>query len=134
MIIKRIFGFIPIPVFYVDKVRDEFAGVSYGPWIKIRNEYKDDNPLLQHELTHCKQWYRTLGIHGLLVMFKNKKHILKSEVEAYAVQASLQDPADLWSRIDLYAGFIADRYGLDITKFKAKEAILNKLKSMGVEL
>jgi len=131
---KRIFKIIPISVFYTEKVKGGFAGVSYGPWIKMRPEYKDDNPLLQHELTHCKQWYRTFGIHGWLVLFGNKKHIFESEVEAYAVQASLQPELMILSRVDLYATFISTKYGLNVTKDEAKEALMGKLETMGIEI
>ena len=50
---KRIFGFIPVPVFYVESVRDGFAGVSYGPFIRIAKKYREDVGLLNHELHHC---------------------------------------------------------------------------------
>jgi len=134
MKIKRIYGFIPVPVFYTDKVKEGFAGVCVGPWVKIRPEYKHDEGLLQHELTHAKQWWRTLGIHGWLVLFRCKKHIFKSEVEAYAVQVTYCPEHLMLSRVDLFAGFIADKYGLDVTREEAKTAILNELEKMGVML
>jgi len=143
---KRIFKVIPVPIFYVDKVRDMFAGVSYGMWVKIKKEYRDDEGLLQHELTHCKQWYRTFGIHGCMciastgkfwfikfpgwLVKRGKKWKFKAEVEAYVIQTIYCSENLHLSRIDLFAGFIADRYGLDVTKEEAKEALLEEYLSI----
>lgn len=116
MEIRKIFKIIPIPIFYTDRIKDGFSGVSYGMWIKIRPRCKNDEGLLQHELTHCKQWYRTFGIHGILTLI-SKKWRYKSELEAYAVQASYEhSPVAQKYACKLFAGFIANKYNLDVSE------------------
>lgn len=90
MEVKFIFQIIPIPIFYTSfLVKDWAAGQSVGPAIFIKPEHKTDH-ILQHELVHCRQWYRTFGIHGLLYNI-SKKYRIKAELEAYKVQVSKQN-------------------------------------------
>lgn len=99
-------------VFYTNwSIPKRFAGVTRGPFIFIRPQYKDDAGLLAHEKVHVWQWLRTLGLHGLLYALSDR-YKLASEVEAYKVQAT-HYPDD---RRALFAGFIATHYGLRITQ------------------
>lgn len=106
-------------VFYTDRfVGEGFAGCTRGPIVFIRPKYMCDMGLLAHEQTHVKQWIRTLGMHSFLYLF-SKSYRLKAEVEAYKVQLAYY-PDD---RSDLFAWFIANNYGLSITKNEAKELL-----------
>jgi len=122
---KRIYSLIPVPVFYNERVPKRFAGVSYGVLVIIRPAYKDDEGLLAHELHHCKQWWRTLGIYGILNHF-SKRWRFKYEVEAYAVQLRYVTPGQETYYLNMYAGFIADKYGLDVTKEEARYALIDR--------
>jgi len=125
MKIKFIYKIIPIPIFYTNKLPQCVAGASYGPWIKIREYYEDDKPLLKHELTHSKQWYRLFILHGLLYRI-SKKWRFKSEVEAYAVQASCYSGEELLDKIELYSEFISsERYNLGVTTQHAYCCLIN---------
>lgn len=103
---------------YTHDVPASFAGYTWLWIIKIRPEYKDDKGLLAHEKTHVWQFWRTCGLHIFLRLLDWYK--LKIEVEAYSEQLcwppANNDP-DHYRKI--YAGFIATKYGLDITEEEA---------------
>jgi hypothetical protein len=98
-------------VFYTDRlVKSWAAGTTYGPFVFIRPQYKNDIGLLEHELVHVNQFWRTLGLMELLYEF-SAKYRFKYEVEAYKKQLNYY-PDD---RTRLFAQFLVDRYGLGIT-------------------
>lgn len=95
--------------FYVDTLPDGFQGKTNGPVIRILKSSQGDEGLYQHELTHVKQWFRTLGLHGFMYTLSDK-YRLNCEIEAYKRQLRYS-PESLM----LFAGFIVDRYDLDVT-------------------
>jgi len=77
-----------IPVFYVNKIGKYYSthGASYGFFIKIRKDYKNDIGLLAHEYEHVKQfWWRGFLIHKYLYKFW-KYYRFKCELRAYIKQ------------------------------------------------
>jgi len=83
MTVKFIFRVIPIFVFYTDfLVWKGKAGASYGVFIVIRPQYRDDIKLLEHELIHCRVYIKTLSISGWLYMLSEKWRV-RYEAEAY---------------------------------------------------
>jgi len=119
-----VYGILPALVFYTDSLKELVGGSTNGPIIRIRPRYKDvDAGILQHELTHVKQWYRTFATHGLWkLLFESYK--LRSEVEAYKVQAQYYETPELsytWMAVA-----IASKYGL--TNY-TEEEILARLRS-----
>lgn len=106
-------------VFYTDRfVPDGFAGCARGPLIFIRPDYRDDKGLLEHEKVHRRQWLGTLSLHSLLYLFV-PDYKFRAEVEAYREQLK-HYPDD---RSKLFAGFIANDYGLDVTEQEALDAL-----------
>lgn len=102
-------------IFYTNRfVPSNSAGCSRGPVIFIRPEYKDDIGLLEHEKVHVKQWYRTFGVHSFLYLF-SKNYKLKSEVEAYKKQLEYSPKS-----VDLFAKYLSEDYGLNISIDKVK--------------
>ena len=97
---------------YTDNMDENFAGITRAFVISIRPKYKDDKGLLEHEKTHVRQWYKTLGLHGLLYAFW-RTYRLNCELEAYKEQ--MQYAPDLKVAVDKFADFLANKYGLDIT-------------------
>lgn len=83
MKLRFIYKVIPIPVLFIDKLV-RLSGKSYGMFVAIKKEHKDNVPLLEHEITHCRQFYRTLGLHGIFY-WASDNYRLKSEIEAYCV-------------------------------------------------
>lgn len=100
-------------IFYTNRfIPERFAACTRGPFIFIRPEYRDDIGLLEHEKTHVKQWYRTLGLHSFLYLF-SKNYRLKSEVEAYRQQSKFtEDP----HKFIKFAELLSMNYNLPITQ------------------
>ena len=94
-----------------------FAGCTRGFIIFIRPEYKDDQGLIEHEKVHRWQWVRTLGLHSFLYLLSDK-YKLAAEVEAYKVQLVYSPGNQL-----RFAGFIAEKYGLNVSINKALELL-----------
>ena len=63
----------------------KFNGYHFFDIVLIRPEYKDDESLIQYELTHVKQNIRSLGW-SLIRTIWDKNHKLDRECEAYANQ------------------------------------------------
>lgn len=124
MKLEFVYGLLPVLVHFTDNIKDGFGGMAYGPYVKLRLKYREDEGLLQHELTHAKQWYRTIGTHGIWYLLF-ERYRLQSEIEAYAVQAMqpmnwASDPTD-WM-----ADAILAKY--NITSY-TKEYVVAELKS-----
>jgi hypothetical protein len=107
-------------VFYTNWfIPARFGADTYGPFVFVRPKYKGtDEGLLQHELTHVKQFWRN-PLFGLAYFFsKNARY--KYELEAYRVQLKCY-PDD---RSTQFAWYLANNYKLDITAAKAKVDLL----------
>jgi len=101
---------------YTDDMAANTGGYAKAWFIRIRPKYKDDKGILYHELCHVKQFWK-LGIFHLGLYTWNQAYRLKCEVEAYKEQ--LKFPPAIYNYEyyrDMYAGFICDNYGLDISK------------------
>lgn len=118
--IKLVYGILPAIIWYTNNISDtRYGGVANGPLIRIRSKYVIDHGLLEHELTHVKQWYRTGGLHGLLYRFSSD-YRLRSEVEAY--RAQLQHPRSTTS-IAYAVKAIQTKYSLDTDSKKITELL-----------
>ncbi len=108
--------------FFTDNLADWQGGVANGPVIRIRPKYRDDQGIYQHELTHVKQWFATLGLHSLLYLWRPYR--LWSETQAYKVQ--MQYPCADGTRLSLDDAAIrlaSLNYNLNITVGEAMLAI-----------
>lgn len=105
-------------LFYTDKfIKERFAGYTVGIFIFIRPAYKDDRGLLEHEKTHVRQNLNPRK------WFMSK---LDREVEAYKEQLKWypkDSPGQKEWRIKLFAGYIATKYGLNITAPEAEKLL-----------
>ena len=122
MIIKYIFKVIPIPVFYSNRFfkNENITGRSYGVFIIIRPHHRDDKVLLEHELIHCKQFYRTLGIHGIAYNV-NKKYRLYAELEAYKTRYDIYE--NKMSAIYNITNSIYSYYNLKMSKDEVLDVV-----------
>jgi hypothetical protein len=122
---------------YTNNVPIGFAGVTYGPWVRILETKRDDAGLLAHELLHVNQfWFAVLALVCWLpalrlapqdvalwlvlgvaiVALLCRKHLtLMAEVDAYRVQLKVTTDAEAENRATLFATFISTKYGLSIT-------------------
>ena len=99
---------------YTDDVPEGTGGYARYWFIRLRPKYKDDLGILRHEEEHVRQFYVTLGLHGIMYRFL-KKYRLWREVQAYYIQLC-NPPADQQEKYRwLYASYISEDYGLSIT-------------------
>jgi hypothetical protein len=105
-------------VFYVDTLPNGFGGMAHGPIVCILKRLRGDEGIRQHELTHVRQWFWTLGLLPLLYLIPQFK--LGCEVQAYRVQLQYYPDDRSWQ----FAGFIATRYGLNITQLEAHALLI----------
>lgn len=113
---RRVFGLIPVPVFYTDRLPRRadggaFDGYSLGPVILIRPASRTDDPVHAHELEHARQWWMTLGLHWLLYPL-SRRYRLWAERRAYDAQLAASPEADRERLRALFAAHLATWYGL----------------------
>jgi hypothetical protein len=116
-----VYGVLPAIIWYTNNISEGFGGYANGPLVRLLKKYEEiDEGILQHELVHVKQWYRTLFTHGIwYILFE--KYRLQSEVEAYKKQASYYDYDALpWMTNIIYTKYSINNY--------SKEQILSLLK------
>jgi len=117
--IKFVYGILPVFIKHVDNMRRprSTGGYAKGPFIKIRTIHSFDIGLLHHEITHVKQWYRTLMLHSFVYMF-SKWYRKVSETEAYRVQ--LKYAKNREKAIERFANAMVDKYSIGITVEEAR--------------
>jgi hypothetical protein len=93
----------------------KFGAMSLTITAFVRPKWKDNEGLIQHELTHIKQNLRTCLWSGIKQNW-SKQHRLDRECEAYAVQLSYSSDRDLARHKKIYIGFMQDKYNLGMTK------------------
>lgn len=114
---KYVYKILPVYVFF-DSSKPEHAGLAKGNHVYIKSGYERDTGLLEHELTHVKQFYRYLGLfYCILRLFKKGR--LKFEVEAYKKQLQYCLPSEKEELVETFAGYLSSWYDLDITKEEA---------------
>jgi len=110
MFIRWIYKIIPV-LFIVYKV-DIYFAKSYGLFVLTNTNPPE--AIIQHELTHCKQFWRYGWIaYGLLYKF-SKTWRLKFEIEAYRRQLEFMP-----NGLEVVADFLATKYGFNITRDQA---------------
>jgi len=121
MEIRWAFKHLPVFVVYSDLLGRN-GGVTFGALIVLKKKYSGDTSpaatgLIEHELTHVRQFYRTFGLNGPRYLFA--KWRLGYEIEAYKVELRYAPEA-----ASVFAGYIANRYGLDITESEALKLLV----------
>ena len=102
---------------------DKIGGYAKAWFIRIRPRYKDDKGIHAHELKHVEYWWK-YGVIGRLLYKFSKRWRLKEEVECYREQLKYEPATSNPGYYrDMYAGFIADDYGLDVSKGEALERL-----------
>ena len=97
-------------------VGGKFEVINFAPTIKVRQKYKNDTGLINHEKCHARQFGRLLFIH--IVAYKySKTYRLLSELEAYREQVKTYR----YSNIDDYAWIpraLHRKYNLGLSRAK----------------
>ena len=84
---------LPHVTFYVQQMKEPFVGQARGPVILIRHDARHDKRLWMHEYEHVRQWYITIGTHGLLYLLIRRYRVW-AEARGYAAQCR-PDRSDL---------------------------------------
>ncbi len=115
----------PYRLIYDDAMPEEKGGTTGGLTVRIRPKYRDDIGILKHEEFHILQRYMTLGLHNCIKDL-SKRYAIWVEVSAYREQLKWP-PATVAVAFyrKIYAGFIANKYGLDITEDEAYDRLLS---------
>ena len=101
---------------YTDDMPANQGGYAKAWLIRIRPRYKDDKGIHAHEICHVSQFWK-FGIFHLGLYMWNKAYRLKCEVAAYREQLKYTPAkSNPGYYRDVYAGLIADNYGLDVSK------------------
>lgn len=122
--ISLIYNIVPIPIFYSFWIMDR-AAISLGLFIVVSKDLKHDKTTIQHELVHCKQFYRTLGLHMILYSISDK-YRLNSEIEAYRKTIEVAGYTEQ-SQSEWIVKSIYKDYELSITKAEIRELLYRKL-------
>lgn len=125
MTVRFIFGFIPVPVIYCEWFCGRFDARSFGVVVAVHPDHRDSRPLLEHELQHCRRFYRSLGVSAILYLL-SKRSRFKQEVECYRVQLSHMSPISRTPAVERFARCIVSDYGLDVTFDEAYAALLRQ--------
>ena len=123
--IRKVGKYINVPVIVTDLLPKQFGALTCVFFVLIRPKFRDDEGLIQHELTHVKQNLRTF-FYSALRQYWDKQHRLNRESEAYAVQLK-HSPDFVWGEgrnidfyKDLYIDFMYNKYNLGMTKKKIR--------------
>jgi hypothetical protein len=120
----------PYILYFTDDLPVNVGGQAKGFIIKIKNKHRNDLGILKHEEEHVNQfWQHGLLIHMLRYTY-NEIYRFQSEVESYKCQLKYP-PASLnvEEYISIFAGRIANDYGIGISENGAEKALLEVDKS-----
>lgn len=138
---------LPAITIYTDALPDGVGGCANGPVIRIRPKYRDDAGIHAHEHVHVRQWYvgvLAISVIALAMLLADTglgawwpvavsagaslhplaylailRYRLWAEARAYLEQLR-HYPDD---RTQLFATFMATRYGLSISVAEAMDAL-----------
>ncbi len=132
-------------VFIKKSLANGALGTTHGPFVFITEKYKDNKAVLEHELTHVRQWaklfmpfiliyifmltryndleyapyYPLILIFGFcldsILYIYVRKYRLKAEIEAYRVQANYETGYPMTT----FAKYLSTNYDLKIAEQEA---------------
>ena len=123
LMIRFVYKILPVLVIYTDYLPKRFSGYCLGFIVLIRPGARGDTGLLEHELVHSRQFYRTLGVYSILVWI-SKRYLFKTEIEAYATQLRYSEDLEILR----FSKFIAENYGLNVSIEEAEDALRDYFK------
>lgn len=108
---RWIYHVIPVPVATTSRlISDRFSALSLGVAIFIRPAQRDNEALIAHELTHCRQFYRSLGVNALRYWL-SKDYRYRAELEAWRVHIRINPDAR-----DRAIEMLSCAYGVDVSR------------------
>jgi len=119
--IKFVYKVLPVLVIYIKWLWR--GGISLGPVVLVKSEWRESGRVLLHELEHSKQAYTILLFWHFALYLCVKQYRLYCELAAYAKQVLAHPEADRPYAIKAYAGFLAERYRLNLSIEEAASKI-----------
>lgn len=115
---RFIYKMIPVPVVITNwLIPKRFDALSLGVLILIRPSEKNNKGLLQHELTHSEQFYRTFGIQPFLYFF-SEEYRYQYELEAWRVQLDYNE-----NDYEFAVDALVNNYNLLVTENKVRNEL-----------
>ena len=71
---RTVFNFLPAFIFFPKIILTNVNGIVLGPFIFIKKEDKENIEILEHELVHVKQFYRTFGLFCIFYRYESALH------------------------------------------------------------
>ena len=124
MKVYKVYKILPAFVFINDKfVPKRFGALTIGIFIFLKKKHENNEALIQHELEHVKQFYKTFGMNTICYLVNKKKRI-EYEASAYAVQLFYTSKKYFQEKLELFSNYLATKYNTDITPARARRKIL----------
>lgn len=58
---------LPHKIFYTDNLPENVGGKAKGPFIFLREKYRNDSGIIAHEMQHVHQWWAVLAAYLILL-------------------------------------------------------------------
>ena len=97
--VKHVYKVCPAFIIYTDVYLDSGScGAARGIIVLINPKSRDDQTVIDHELIHIQQSYRSLFTDWIFCWL-DKEHLAKRECEAYAIQINNVDNIPIWAKM-----------------------------------
>jgi hypothetical protein len=126
MKIRFVYSIFPAFIKYTDAMDPGVGGYAKRMFVYIRTQYKRDDGIHAHELTHVKQWWRNPLFHRALYDGSNRTRF-SYEVEAFVAQILEYDISEREAKIKRFATFLATKYNLNISYSEAYDKLFDAM-------
>lgn len=130
----RVYKWLPAIVVRTNWVPARFNAITLGFIINMRPAFYNNlskhalaDALLQHELTHVRQWYRAGGLLFWLLYLLWPTSRLRYECEAHAAEIKANNAAGYYPDPRWYAHMIAADYRLPFSAVVAERCLRSYL-------
>jgi len=123
---QKIFKFIPVPIFYncPRLVPPRMQAFSWGIFIAVRSHWMSPG-MIEHELEHCRQFYRSLGLSAILYHLSSRKRMM------YEVKAYIKNIRQGEMGLGFAASLIKINYDLKYSVNEIKDLIVEEMYKHG---
>ena len=121
-----------LPILFVSAncLPKNWIATSLGLIVLIRTDYFSDLPTIAHELEHCRQSIKGLGLIHFCRYYWSTAYRLRCEAAAFAVEIRCYEDAEIAYRTAVAVKAMVHCYGLNCTSNQARDSILVELNKM----
>ena len=120
---ERVWRFVPVLVIGINQLPRRCIAVCLGLVVQVRKSHFDDLPTIAHELAHCRQSIKGLGLIHFCRYNCSAAYRLKCEAEAFAAEICQSADVDRISCSSKAIESLTHCYGLNCTPCAARKAI-----------